>query len=222
MVAEYLTQHNVLLNQSRVLDLGSGLGGYTVEWQRLGGDVMALDLTTAPPVVRDAGVPFVCADAQRLPFETETFDLVFCASLIEHVPHPNWLVGEIWRVLRMEGICYLSFPPFYTPRGGHEFSPFHYLGERLAFKLARRDRKIADWWYTYYNITPSAHSFAETFQGWGLYRVTIWQARRWVQEAGFNIRDLSTRFIPVNLAAIPVLGEILAWHVQMLLEKKAT
>jgi SAM-dependent methyltransferase len=219
MLSEYLERHGVSLRQRRVLDLGSGLGGYTLEWQAQGGRVVALDLAAASPLVRQAGISFSRGDAQRLPFISNTFDVVFCASLIEHVPHADWLLSATWRVLRPGGICYFSFPPFYSPRGGHEFSPFHYLGETAALKLARRDRNIADWWYAHYDITSSARSFAETFRGWGLYRVTIRRARRWIKEAGFTVRHFGTRYLPVNLAAIPVLGEVLAWHVQMILEK---
>ena len=219
MLNEYLEQHDISLHQRHVLDLGSGLGGYALEWRACGGRVVTLDLATASPVVREAGIPFLRSDAQRLPFVSETFDVVFCASLIEHVSQPEWLLSEVRRVLRSGGVCYLSFPPFFSPRGGHEFSPFHYLGEKAALKLARRDRNIAGWLRDYYDIPSSARSFAETYTGWGLYRVTIAQARRWIRRAGFSVRHFGTRYLPVNLAAVPVLGEVLAWHVQMILVK---
>lgn len=219
MLGSYLDQHSVTLYQKHVLDLGSGLGGYALEWQRCGGYVVAFDLSVMSPTLRQAGIPSLYGDAQRLPFSSDIFDMVFCASLIEHVPHPDCLVREVRRVLRPGGICYLSFPPFYSPRGGHEFSPFHYLGETLAIKLSRRDRKIPEWLRKYYDIRLSAPSFAATYKGWGLYQMTIARARRLIKESGLTIRHIGTRYVPVNLAAIPILGEILAWHVQMILEK---
>lgn len=218
MLTEYLKRHGVSLHQKKVLDLGSGLGGYTLEWQACGGHVVALDLATSSPAVREADIPFVSSDAHFLPFVSATFDVVFCASLIEHVRRPDWLLCEVRRVLRSGGICYLSFPPFYSPRGGHEFSPFHYLGERVALRLVHRDHNVPDWLREYYDIQPSARSFAESYKGWGLYRVTISQARRWVRQAGFTVRHFGTRYLPVNLAAVPILGEVLAWHVHMILE----
>lgn len=219
MLTEYLRRHGVSLSQRDVLDLGSGLGGYALEWQARGGNVVTLDLATSSSAVRGADIPFVRGDVHFLPFVSGAFDVVFCASLIEHVRRPDWLLHEVRRVLRSGGVCYLSFPPFYSPRGGHEFSPFHYLGEKMALRLVHRDRNVADWLREYYDIQPSARSFAESYKGWGLYRVTISQVRRWVRQVGFTVRHFGTRYLPVNLAAIPVLGEVLAWHVHLILEK---
>jgi ubiquinone/menaquinone biosynthesis C-methylase UbiE len=218
MLRDYLEQHDIRLKQKRVLDLGSGLGGYTIEWEADAEWVVALDLGVSSPAIREAGIPFVHGDACDLPLLSSSFDVIFCASLIEHVDRPVALLREIERVLHPAGICYLSFPPFYSPRGGHEFSPFHYLGEKAALKLTQRDRHVPDWLRDYYDITPSAKSFAKTYQGWGLHRVTIARACRWITEVGLTIRRIDTRYLSLNLATIPILREVLAWHVQMILE----
>lgn len=218
LLVGYLEAHGVTLRDKRVLDLGSGLGGYAIEWRARGAQAIALDLS-ALPALREAGLLALNGDGQRTPFKSDTFDVVFCASLIEHVPHPERMLSEVKRVLKPGGICYLSFPPFYSPRGGHEFAPFHYFGEGLALKLARRDRKIPDWVRDYYDIQEAAPSFAETYKGWGLYRMTVARGRGLVKGAGFNLKHISTRYLPVNFAAIPFLGEVLTWHVQMILEK---
>lgn len=50
----------------------------------------------------------VCADAQDLPFEEQSFDLVVCLNLLERVPAPLRLLTELQRVLRPGGLLLLS------------------------------------------------------------------------------------------------------------------
>ncbi len=66
---------------ARVLDLGCGrIGLRALEPER---DITGVDLQDRP----DYPGPFVRADAAAgLPFEENEFDLVYCSSVIEHVP----------------------------------------------------------------------------------------------------------------------------------------
>src|SRR6266700_2024506 len=47
---------------------------------------------------------------------------------LEHVPDPMGLAEEMIRVTRPGGLVYLSYTNWYSPWGGHEMSPWHYLG----------------------------------------------------------------------------------------------
>ncbi len=44
-----------------------------------------------------------CADAESLPFEDESFDVVYSVDLLEHVPNPKKAIKEAYRVLRPNG-----------------------------------------------------------------------------------------------------------------------
>ena len=44
------------------------------------------------------------ADAHSLPFNNNTFDLVICTEVLEHVVHPDKVLKEIKRILRRNGI----------------------------------------------------------------------------------------------------------------------
>jgi SAM-dependent methyltransferase len=69
---------------ARVLDLGCGALGLRALEPRL--DITGLDLLEYP----DYPGPFVRADpADGLPFADREFDLVYCSSVIEHVPPPR-------------------------------------------------------------------------------------------------------------------------------------
>ncbi len=134
MLADYLAQRGIEVRGRRTLDLGCGYGGYALALSSRGAQVVGVDLKAAH---RLPGIPTLDANALSLPFKKATFDLVVCASLIEHVLDPPTLLKEIVRVLQPGGTAYLSFPPFYSFWGGHQFSPFHLLGESRALKINR-------------------------------------------------------------------------------------
>jgi SAM-dependent methyltransferase len=199
LIVDYLLEAGVRIANTTVLDLGCGKGGYGYAMTNAGAHVISIDLKppeTVPPA-------FVAATAVQLPFTSDSFPVVFCASLIEHVPDPLRLLVEIKRVLAPDGAVYLSFPPFYSPVGGHQFKPYHLLGERLALRLSKCE----------------VDSYATSCGAWGLYIMTIRRARQLCSEAGLEIRQETTRFFPFNLARLPWLGEFLTWHVQFILSK---
>jgi SAM-dependent methyltransferase len=68
-------------SEAHVLDLGCGALGLRALEPGL--DITGVDLTERPAYPG----PFVCADAAAgLPFADGEFDLVYCSSVIEHVP----------------------------------------------------------------------------------------------------------------------------------------
>lgn len=213
LIIEYLKKWGVWREGQLVLDLGSGIGGYSQQMVEQGARVLSVDRVIVGPRFGTLHAPVV-ADALYIPIRNETVDLVFCASLIEHVSDPLKLLNEIQRVLRTGGYCYLSFPPFYSPRGGHEFSPFHYLGERLAIHLTCTWREHPEWVNQVYQPNADPRSFSETWQ-----KITIKRARRLIVLTGLRIIDISTRYSPVNTAKWPLIGELLTWHVQFILMK---
>lgn len=53
---------------------------------------------------------FLRTDACQLPFNSDSFDVVVCNHIFEHVDDSRTLMAEIWRVLRPAGFCYFSCP----------------------------------------------------------------------------------------------------------------
>ncbi|MBK5273611.1 MAG: class I SAM-dependent methyltransferase [Desulfuromonadales bacterium] len=51
---------------------------------------------------------FHVMDAERLEFQDESFDVIICSHVYEHVLHPKTMMREIHRVLRPDGICYFA------------------------------------------------------------------------------------------------------------------
>lgn len=199
LVMDYLAEQGVGVHNALVLDLGCGSGGYSDALAKVGARVVSIDLHRPKAPLPN----FILANAVQLPFDAGSFSLVFCASLIEHVPEPSQLLAQIRRVLAPGGFAYLSFPPFYSPVGGHQFKPYHLLGERWALRLSG----------------CKVDGFATACGDWGLYPLTVRRARQLFSEAGLKITHESTRFLPFNLARVPWLGEFLTWHVQFILAK---
>lgn len=73
------------------------------------------------------------ADGHNLPFRSETFDVVICQAVLEHVARPQRCVDEIHRVLKPNGILFADIP-FMCPvhMGPYDFTRFSLGGLRLA------------------------------------------------------------------------------------------
>jgi len=99
----------------RVLDLACGSGYQTLAFAERGFQTTGIDFDHAlleagrERVKRSGSAPtiptWVCGDATRMPYGTETMDLVFCNSLLEHVPAWREVLQEMSRVLRPGGVC---------------------------------------------------------------------------------------------------------------------
>jgi ubiquinone/menaquinone biosynthesis C-methylase UbiE len=216
LLVRYLKSKGVPIDQSHALDIGCGFGGYATALQEAGSKAIGLDLNS----MRISRLPEkVAGDALCMPFPAERFTMVICSSLIEHIPDPLQLLLEVDRILKPKGYLYLSFPPFYSPAGGHQFAPFHYFGEKLAISIFTRRKKFAkqEWIKRYLSFSPS--SYSSSFGSWGLYRRTISWAKKEIKKFSWDVIDCSTRFSPLNTTLIPVLGEFLTWHIQFLIRK---
>jgi SAM-dependent methyltransferase len=110
----------------RVLDVGCGRLGLRALEPQL--DITGVDLTRRP----DYPGPFVQADATKgLPFADGAFDLVYCSSVIEHVPRARRaaFAAEVRRVGRG---WYVQTPARSFPLEPHALLPLaHWLPPRL-------------------------------------------------------------------------------------------
>jgi SAM-dependent methyltransferase len=132
-----------------VLDLGAGGGRHAFEALRRGVIVTALDADAAAmkevsavmaaigleePVVwqRGGNGTVVVGDALRLPFDSEAFDRVIAAEVLEHIPDDRGAITELARVLRPGGTLAVTVPrwwpelltwalsdDYHTTPGGH-------------------------------------------------------------------------------------------------------
>lgn len=131
----------------RILDHGCGGGGTLLYLLILGykgihGVDIGGDCANLNRLLRDeCGIEeerFVLYDGRSLPFDDETFDLLFSEEVVEHVPEA--MIGSYYsegaRVLRRDGIAYFTVPHRLGPYDSHTRTWFiHYLPRRIALAL---------------------------------------------------------------------------------------
>lgn len=206
-----LENRGVNFAQSHVLELGSGKGGYSIPFSQKARKFIASDLYK-DAVYDDLEIPFVEIDVlKKFSLESNQIDLIYCSSLIEHLANPESLLSECFRVLKPNGTLFLSFPPFYSLSmvGGHNFKPFHFLGERLAIRLTNFIRK------------SNIQNYDTCYGTYGLHPLKIDQVKKLIFNAGFSNVNSYTRMSAINTTRLPwILKDLLTWHVCYLAQKQ--
>ena len=109
--ADYMRPHApASLAGREVLDVGTGSGRHSLHAARAGAHVVAVDLGASIDVARrnlPASVLTVQADAERLPFAPESFDLVMAIGVLHHLPDPDRALQSIVRYARPAGHVHL-------------------------------------------------------------------------------------------------------------------
>lgn len=90
----------------RILEIGSKQYGSSQRFRETyGGDFVGCDLEPGE------GVDVVCDLTRGIePLEPESFDLVICCSVLEHVPRPWKMAENIARLIKPKGQLYVSAP----------------------------------------------------------------------------------------------------------------
>src|SRR4051812_45336741 len=155
----------VPLSGTVVVDVGGG-PGYTAEAFRQAGAALAVTVDPEADELRLHGrspVDAVVADGLRLPFADRTVDVVCTSNTLEHVRSPWALLAELVRVTRRGGALFVGVTNWLSPWGGHETSPWHYLGGERAVRHYQR-----------HHGEPPKNRF-----GASLFEVHVGQVLRW-------------------------------------------
>jgi SAM-dependent methyltransferase len=212
-----------------VVDIGGGGGYFTDAFARAG----ARSLLVEPDAIGPAPVPddraalsqeerhrvavwpgrlaagrTVRGDGFRLPLADGVADVTFSSNVLEHVAEPQGLVDEMIRVTRPDGLIYVSFTAWYSPWGGHETSPWHYLGGARAAR--RYEAKVG---------RPPKNLY-----GTSLFACHVGPTLRLLRNLGdrATVVDALPRYYPRWLrwvVEVPVLRELLTWNLLVVLRR---
>lgn len=98
-----------------MLDVGAGKGNHLVGFARRGLKMYGLDkLKETNEVLMQFDVRECDLEKDPFPFESESFDIVFSKSVMEHVENADNFLAETKRVLKPGGLALLSCPDWGT------------------------------------------------------------------------------------------------------------
>lgn len=135
----------------KILDVGAGTGRLAIYLSNRGAEVTALDLSEKMMALikrKNKKVMTKVGDAESLPFEENSFDIVVAAFLIVHLKDPSRFFDEVYRVLKEDGIFVVTNinqkdPPLVKTKSGeiiiesfyHRPEKIKEILESLAFNI---------------------------------------------------------------------------------------
>ena len=127
-----------------ILDIGGGAGYFTEAFRARGAHCYLFEIDHGEMTSRGGTPPgAVVADGYWLPVRDGGADVCLSSNVLEHVSDPRGLIEEMVRATRPGGLIYLSFTNWFSPWGGHEMSPWHYLGAgRAERRYLRKHGKL--------------------------------------------------------------------------------
>jgi SAM-dependent methyltransferase len=199
-----LERHGSLAGRC-VLDVGAGPVQFARAFRAAGARYVALDLdrhelTGTRPAVAGRG--------EQLPVADGTVDICFSSNVIEHVPAPWRFADELVRVTRPGGLVVIAYTNWLSPWGGHETSPWHYLGGYpAAERYGRR-----------YGHPPKNR------YGAGLFPVSVAAGLRWARDCPrAELVEARPRYLPPYARAVlhvPGLRELATWNLWLVLRRR--
>jgi SAM-dependent methyltransferase len=198
------------LEGATVLDVGGGPGYFADAFRGAGATYVGLEPDAGEMTARGEPEPgMLRASGEQLPIRTGVLDVCYSSNVLEHVRHPWVMADEMVRVTKPGGLVYLSFTPWFSPWGGHETAPWHYLGGHRA---RRRFRRRA-------GVDPK-NKFGES-----LFATSAGATARWARRCpDADVLAVLPRYHPwwaAWVARVPGLREFATWNFVVVLRKKA-
>ena len=153
----------------RVLDVGCGVGYYTVLLGECGANLWGMDADLDAVLVarRLYGDRFLVGRAEELPFADNSFDKLLCSEVLEHIHDDGAAVAELRRVakegaiivvtvpspdgvfgVRIKSICHGAASSLSDGKSWEEHRRDGYTCEELCLLLERRGISIQEVRYT--------------------------------------------------------------------------
>lgn len=192
-----------------VVDVGGGPGYFADAFRKAGATYVSVESDLGElAAVTVPGPGSVLGSALALPLRDGSVDVCYSSNVLEHVPDPERMLAEMVRVTRPGGTVFCSYTLWLSPWGGHETSPWHYLGGRRA--AARYTRR--------HGHRP------KNLYGESLFAVSAGRAVRWARGCpDVDVVQVLPRYHPRWawwVARVPGLRELACWNLALVLTKR--
>jgi len=204
----HLSQYADLRGRT-VLDVGGGPGYFRDAFEGAGATYVALDADVGElaGLERTAGLT-VLGSGVALPFRDACVDVSYSSNVLEHVADPWRMAEEMLRITRPGGTVLLSYTTWFGPWGGHETSPWHYLGGRYARRRYAR-----------------AHGHEpKNKYGESLFPLTVADGLAWADRQTLgDVLAVMPRYNPRWswwLLRVPLVRELVTWNLVLVLRRR--
>jgi SAM-dependent methyltransferase len=110
-LAKYLYDNFDMKNKSNMLEIGCGRGEMLLNFKKLGLKVTGVDLSKeAQNFQKEIDIRVCNVEENKLPFDDNSFDIVYSKSVLEHFYYPERYMKETYRVLKPSGIIVTLVP----------------------------------------------------------------------------------------------------------------
>lgn len=195
------------LSGSTVVDVGAGPVQFAEQFHLAGARYVGLDVDVHT-VTTTEQTAAVVARGEHLPFADASADVVMSSNVMEHVPRPGVVGREMIRVARPGGIVMISYTAWHSPWGGHETSPWHYLGGDFAAR--RYERRTG---------RPPKNRFGES-----MYAARVGEGLRWGRsQPDADLVLAVPRYHPdwaTGVLRVPGVRELATWNLMMVLRRR--
>ena len=110
-LCSYLFQAFNLKKGMSMLEVGCGRGEFLKGFQNLGLKVFGVDiLEEAANFNKSIDIRLCDLESEKLPFDENTFDVIYSKSFIEHLYYPERYLKEAYRILKPGGLLITLVP----------------------------------------------------------------------------------------------------------------
>lgn len=105
-------------SKMRILDAGAGDGYISSKLMAMGHNVVAIEIVAINiRHLKERGIAVIPHDLMHVPypFRDESFDMIICADVLEHLYRPDVCLKEFYRVLKPDGALLVSTPNYAHP-----------------------------------------------------------------------------------------------------------